>query len=98
MPQEKVGFTIPLEDWFRDYSKLGHMLKYLKDDLFHSRPLYDHIYDHKFVHKIIENHMNHKANYGRILWTILNVELWHRIFIDRAFDSILANQKIPIHD
>ena len=92
--RKKVGFGIPLEDWFRDYSKLGHMLKYLKDDLFHSRPLYDH----KFVHKIIENHMNHKANYGRILWTILNVELWHRIFIDRAFDSILENQKIPIHD
>ena len=44
--RKKVGFGIPLEDWFRDYSKLGHMLKYLKDDLFHSRPLYDH----KFVH------------------------------------------------
>ena len=39
-----------------------------------------------------------ESNYGRILWTILNVELWHRIFIDRAFDSILENQKIPIHD
>lgn len=83
--RRKVGFGVPLEDWFRNNSQLGSMLRYLKDDLFKSRPLYNH----EFVNELIENHLNHKGDYGRALWVILNVELWHRIFIDGSFNSLL---------
>jgi asparagine synthase (glutamine-hydrolysing) len=85
--RKKIGFGVPLEDWFRDDCQLGFMLKYMKDDLFKSRL----IYDHNFVDKLIADHLSHKGNYGRALWTILNVELWHRIFIDRSFDSLIES-------
>ena len=76
--ERKLGLASLLEDWFRDKNGLGSLLTYLKDDIFTSRSLYNH----KFINSLIESHLNNKNNYGRALWMLINIELWHRIFID----------------
>ncbi len=76
--RKKIGFPLPLDDWFRKDFDIMNLLKYIQDEKFYSR----NIYNHKFVEKLIENHLNKKQNFGRELWVLLNVELWHRVFID----------------
>ena len=78
--RKKVGFSIPLEDWFREKNGLGSLLIYLKDDIFKSRSFYNH----KFINFLVENHLRKKGNYGRALWILINLEIWHRIFIDQS--------------
>ncbi|MFA4991095.1 MAG: asparagine synthase (glutamine-hydrolyzing) [Candidatus Omnitrophota bacterium] len=80
--RQKVGFAIPLEDWFRDEEGLRGFLGYLKDKTFVDRG----IYDVRLTDKIMDDHLRGKANNGRLLWTLLNIELWHRIFVDRTMD------------
>ena len=38
--------------------------------------------DIKILKKSLE-HINFKKNHGKILWSILNLELWQKEFIDR---------------
>jgi len=78
--RKKIGFSIPLEDWFRDKNGLGSLLSYLNDDIFKSRPFYNH----KLITSLIDSHLKNKGNYGRILWVLINIEVWHRIFIDQT--------------
>jgi asparagine synthase (glutamine-hydrolysing) len=85
--RNKIGFGIPLEDWFRQSGGLNSFIKYLKDDRFKDRQ----IYNLSFVDKLISDHLSAKANNGRILWTLLNIELWHRIFIDKSIDPLALN-------
>ena len=71
---------MPLEDWFRDKNGFGSLLKYLKDDKFKSRSFYNH----KFINELINNHLKKKYDNGRVLWMLINLELWQRIFIDQT--------------
>jgi hypothetical protein len=34
------------------------------------------------IEKILQDHFIGKTNNGFRIWTLLNLELWHRIFID----------------
>ncbi len=76
--RKKIGFPLPLEDWFRDKSGLYSLIKYIQDEKFYSRD----IYNHRFIKELIDLHLKKKQDLGRVLWVIINVELWHRIFID----------------
>ena len=69
---------MPLEDWFRDKSGLYSLIKYIQDEKFYSRD----IYNHRFIKELIDLHLKKKQDLSRVLWVIINVELWHRIFID----------------
>lgn len=76
--RKKIGFPLPLEDWFRDKNGIKSLINYIQDETFYSRD----IYDHQFIEDLIDLHLRKKKDLGRVLWIIINVELWHRIFID----------------
>lgn len=78
--RQKIGFGIPLEDWFRNKDGLGKLLCYLRDKIFKNRGIYDSL----MVDRLIDDHILGKSNNGRILWMLLNIELWHRVFIDKT--------------
>ncbi len=75
--RKKVGFYIPIGDWFR---------KDLKDFV------YDHLLSSKFsqrgifngeeVKRIVDLHCGSKVNYEKEIWMLLNLEIWFRRFID----------------
>lgn len=76
--RKKVGFGLPLDKWFRNKKGLGRYL----DLLLEKRTLQRELFDSKVLKRIIDDHLQEKQNYGMFLWNILNLELWHRIFID----------------
>ena len=59
---------------------MGGFLDVLRDEQFLSRPLYDHAY----VASAISAHIDGTRDHARLLWMLVNIELWHRVFVDRS--------------
>lgn len=84
--RKKEGFSVPLNTWFDNELKeiTQNLLLENKRDYFH-KPI---------VQKIINNHLQRKKEYSTQLWILLNLELWHRIFIDRDKPEFNLNKLI----
>ena len=79
--KRKEGFGVPLKVWFRDENGLGRYIGLLRDKRTRERGVF-HV---KYLDNLLAGHENRKladSAYERILWPIINLELWHRIFID----------------
>ncbi len=74
----KMGFGVPIEKWFRRELK-----DYVCDILFSQQSLQRGYFRREFIEKLVHQHTAGKMNHGYRLWNLLNLELWHRIFIDR---------------
>ncbi|MDD5491364.1 MAG: asparagine synthase (glutamine-hydrolyzing) [bacterium] len=74
----KMGFGVPIEKWFRRELK-----DYVRDILLSQRSLQRGYFRGEFIRKLIGEHTAGKINHGYRLWNLLNLELWHRIFIDK---------------
>ncbi len=69
----KVGFRVPVNEWFQH-----GMRDYLCDHLLAQTaciaPYFQHHVLERYVHEHIKGHHNHE----KLLWTLLNLELWHQ--------------------
>ena len=75
----KMGFGVPIGRWFR------HELKDLAHDiLLDPRSVQRGYFDMGFVKKMLDEHVSGKVDHGYRIWALLNLELWHRMFIDSA--------------
>jgi asparagine synthase (glutamine-hydrolysing) len=71
----KTGFVPPQGTWF---NRRGYLDEILLSDRARSRGLYAP----GFVERLIEEHRTGARNRRLVLWTLLCLEWWHRIFID----------------
>ncbi len=76
--RDKMGFPVPLQQWTQGP---GAELRDFVNDVFrssaaHSRPFVD-------ADAVIA-HLDEERPFGRKLWGLLSLELWHRCFHDRA--------------
>jgi asparagine synthase (glutamine-hydrolysing) len=71
--KDKMGFPVPLHLWARNRAA-----DFFKDVLLSSACRQRGLFDPAEV----ESLMQHEEAFGRRLWGLLNVELWHRQFID----------------
>ena len=72
--QEKRGFPTPLGPWLNQGLK-----RYFAKILLSRQALERNIYKKEYVKKLLKKTDFWSANK---LWSLLNIELWHRIFID----------------
>jgi len=89
IPQEilnrpKAGFPVPIKRWFAgEYHQIAKNLVLGKDSFC------GEILDRKLIESYFSLHQQGKCNHSDRIWTLLNIELWHRIFIRREpFDNI----------
>ena len=81
--RKKQTFHVPIENW------LNNELKGVVDDLLNTTRLFkEKILNPYYVRKIRENYDKGKLFYARQLWTLINFELWHRMFIQREKVSL----------
>jgi asparagine synthase (glutamine-hydrolysing) len=73
----KAGFRIPLGDLFR-----GEMRELLVDHLRGPGCLTRAYYDGKVLDRMLDEHLAARKNHEETLWTLLNLEIWHRILSD----------------
>jgi asparagine synthase (glutamine-hydrolysing) len=69
----KVGFRVPMSDWFR-----GPMRDYLCDHLLGVDSKTNCLYSKEHLLKYINEHLNGKQNHEKLLWALLNLEIWQR--------------------
>ena len=73
--KDKMGFPVPLHLWAR-----GRAKEFMRETLLSSDCRSRGMYDTDAVEKLLEGELP----FGRRLWGLLNLELWHRQFIDVA--------------
>lgn len=74
----KVGFRVPVGDWFR-----ATMRDYLYDHLTGADSVTIGYYRKPALHKVLAEHASGRTNHEKLLWSLLNLELWHRQYSNR---------------
>lgn len=82
LPQEilnrkKQGFPMPTSQWLRKEAR-GFMRDVLSTSAVKRRGLFHP----PFVERLMSEHERGLADHGSLLWGLMNVELWQRIFMD----------------
>jgi asparagine synthase (glutamine-hydrolysing) len=73
LKRPKVGFRVPVNQWFR-----GEMREYLLEHLRGSGSLTRRYYDGAVLDRVLDDHIAGRHNQEKLLWTLLNIEIWHR--------------------
>jgi asparagine synthase (glutamine-hydrolysing) len=79
MRRDKMGFVTPAKFWFRTGMK-DYLYGVFDSGEFKKRG----IFDTGEVKKALNSHFEGKNDYSFTIWSWLNLELWHRTFIDRS--------------
>ena len=69
----KGGFVIPAGAWMR-----GELRDFLIDHLRAGASLARAYYDPQALDRVLDEHLAGKRNHETLLWTLLNLEIWHR--------------------
>ncbi|TLZ67674.1 MAG: asparagine synthase (glutamine-hydrolyzing) [Methanobacteriota archaeon] len=77
LEHRKVGFLVPLAEWLR-----GPLRRYVEDLLLGERARSRGLFRPESVQALVRSHMSRQRDLSWKLWSLLNVELWHRTWID----------------
>jgi asparagine synthase (glutamine-hydrolysing) len=74
--REKMGFSIPINKWFRqDLRPLAY------ETLLNNNYEIKALFNRKFIKYMLDSHSSGMTNYGGGLWLLVNFVLWHEMFI-----------------
>jgi asparagine synthase (glutamine-hydrolysing) len=77
LSRKKMGFPVPVGAWLRG----SH--RHVADEFITSeRALSRGLFDVSAVRALVAEHMAGSANHDERLWALLNLEVWHRLWID----------------
>lgn len=80
--RRKAGFGVPIDHWFR------HELLDMAGDLLLDRTARARGYFRPdAVRRLLDDHAGGRADHHLQLWSLLVLELWHRMFVDRECPS-----------
>jgi asparagine synthase (glutamine-hydrolysing) len=85
--RRKVGFEMPLGEWLRPGGALAHRVQSLRDaDSFAAG-----VTNRNVVEQLINEHNSRTANHGDILWTLIALDTWARVFLG----SRVRSERLP---
>jgi asparagine synthase (glutamine-hydrolysing) len=73
LDRPKVGFRVPVNKWFQ-----GPMKEYLRDHLQGQDSKTRGYFDTQVLGRVVSDHIEGKQNHEKLLWALLNLEIWHR--------------------
>jgi asparagine synthase (glutamine-hydrolysing) len=79
LDRPKMGFSVPLADWFR--GRLRHLPE---DVLLDRRSVERGILREEAIRTLIDEHLAGRADNSPKLWALIQLELWFRTYIDPA--------------
>ena len=87
--KDKMGFPVPLNEW------LKKDIKNFVYDIFSSEKMKDRRY---FNQTEILKSLNSESKFGRKIWGLLSLELWHQQFHDKSaeFKRLLKQENIEV--
>lgn len=91
--RKKLGFKVPMEEWFR-----SSLSEYLHDLIVAPGACVHEYMSTEVVTSLFEEHRLNKQNHEKILWSMLNMEIWLRqingIELDQRLDSATASDQV----
>jgi asparagine synthase (glutamine-hydrolysing) len=82
LDRRKMGFGVPLADWFR-----GGMRALPGDILLDPRSLERGMFRRATVERLIAEHHSGARDHSNRLWSLLQLELWLRTYVDAALPT-----------
>jgi asparagine synthase (glutamine-hydrolysing) len=73
LTRRKIGFRVPVGEWLR-----GEMRDYLVEHLASGASLTRAYYDAAVLDRLIDEHVSGRQAHDKLLWTLLNLEVWQR--------------------
>ena len=73
LERKKVGFRVPVNKWFQ-----GPLKDYLCDHLRGPESRTRAYYDGQVLDRMVDDHIEGRQNHEKLLWALLNLEIWHR--------------------
>ena len=88
LTRPKMGFPVPIATWFR-----GPYAQVLDEYVLGSRATDRGIFNADTVRTLVNEHQRGVANHSERLWSLVNLEMWFRRFIDgevaaESFESV----------
>jgi asparagine synthase (glutamine-hydrolysing) len=85
MRRRKMGFPVPLGGWLRgEYAALAD------DCILGERSAARGLFDRVFLKELLSEHRDGRVDHSQRLWSLINLELWQRIFLDGEGPGELA--------
>lgn len=81
--RRKIGFRVPINEWFR-----GPYRDFVCDSLVSDRSRVAHIFDCKGVSRMVDEHLSGRQNHEKILWSLLNLEIFLRTFEPSGLETL----------
>ena len=72
--RRKVGFTIPLDQWFE-----GSLNEFSKSILLKRNSFVSQIFEVSYINEMLSKH-SRDNDFGPRLWSLLSLELWHKAY------------------
>ena len=76
--RKKMGFGVPLQEWFRKDLKQPAC-----DILLDKKSLERGYFKDKEIRKLLDEHIGMREDHSYRIWALFWLELWHRMFIDQ---------------
>lgn len=77
LSRKKMGFPVPIGAWLR-----GPYRHLLEEYVTGTRAASRDLFDMGTVRTMVSEHVNGAANHGERLWSLINLEIWQRTFLD----------------
>src|SRR6266566_4768410 len=84
--RRKLGFPVPLGRWARE-----RHAPLIRETILGPRALARGMFERPVLERLVTEHERGAANHTDRLWLLLNLEMWHRIFIDGEDPPALAS-------
>jgi len=77
--RKKMGFGVPIDRWLR-----GQLKELTYQILLEKRTVERGLFKQQAVRMLIDEHMSKRADNSYRIWSLLFLELWYRMFIDKS--------------
>ena len=77
----KQGYSLPLKNWLR------HELREYTTEILTSSPLMKEAFNPGYIQRLLREHQAYQANHNHILWALINLAVWHRLFVERRANA-----------
>src|SRR5262249_32752197 len=85
----KLGLEVPEDRWVR-----GPLATMIRDTVESRRFRERGIWRPKQVNSLVQAHIRAKSNHGNLIWRIICIELWFRMFIDSVTQVSVARERV----
>ncbi len=77
MFRPKMGFGVPIDQWFR-----GELRDYMYQKLLSPKALSRNLFRESAVRAILDEHCQTTINHAPRIWALLTLELWFEAYFD----------------